>query len=82
MPRITATDQTWSTRAQYLVAAHLVRACQGAIYDLATDEDKEPEARHEAIGILKEILVDWIAARRALREEMTSSRVPATFTAR
>jgi hypothetical protein len=74
------TDHETTTEAQFLVCGYLVRACQQAIYDLALDESRDSEVRHQAIAALREILADWREARKALREEMRSER--RTFTSR
>jgi len=69
-----------AAEAQQMVCGYLVRACQEAIYDLALDDDREPEVRRRAIAALREILGDWREARKALRSELGEKR--ATFTAR
>jgi tRNA(His) 5'-end guanylyltransferase len=68
------------TQAQQVVCGFMVRACQQAIYDLALDEEREPEVRRRAIAALREILADWREARKSIRAELGGRR--ATFTAR
>ena len=69
-----------AVEAQQVVCGYMVRACQQTIYDLALDDEREPEVRRRAIGALREILVDWREARKAIRAELGDRR--ATFTAR
>ena len=69
-----------ATQAQQLVCGYMVRACQQAIYDLALDDDREPEVRLRAIAGLREILADWREARKSIRTELGGRR--ATFTTR
>jgi hypothetical protein len=69
-----------AAEAQHVVCGYLVRACQQAIYDLALDDDREPEVRRRAIAALREILADWREARKSVRAELGGRR--ATFTAR
>ena len=69
-----------ATQAQQVVCGFMVRACQQAIYDLALDDEREPEVRRRAIGALREILADWREARNSIRAELGGRR--ATFTTR
>jgi len=81
MARCLAKEENETSReAQHLVCGYLVRACQQAIYDLALDDDRDPEARRQAIRSLREILGDWREARRAIRAEIVEGRP--TFTSR
>jgi hypothetical protein len=81
MPRCLArTDDRVTTEAQHLVCSHLVRACQQAIYDLALDDEREPEVRRRAIEALREVFTDWREARKAVRAGMGSRGT--TFTVR
>ncbi len=73
-------DGQLAAEAQHMVCGYLVRACQQAIYDLALDDEREPEVRRRAIVALREILGDWREARKAIRAELGGKR--ATFTAR
>jgi hypothetical protein len=57
--------------SQLLVCQHLVRACRHALYDIAIDEDGDVEVRQSAIQTFKEILEDWVEARRAVRSQLT-----------
>ena len=73
-------DELAAAEAQHLVCGYLVRACQQAIYDLALDDEREPEVRRQAITALREILADWREARQSMRAELGGRR--ATFTPR
>lgn len=63
------TESPAQLQAQYLVCQHLVRACRQTMYDLALEDDRDPEVRQEAIRLLKLIHADWIQAQRDLRRE-------------
>jgi hypothetical protein len=68
IPCLTLSDDRSRLAAQQLVCTYLVRACREAMYELALDEQSEPDVRHEAIGVLKVVHQDWVAAQRAINE--------------
>lgn len=68
------TESPARLQAQYLVCQHLVRACRQGMYEIAIEEDGDPEVRQEAIRMLKIIHADWIQARRDLRREVTNKQ--------
>ncbi len=68
------TEKSAQLQAQYLVCQHLVTACRGGMYEIALEEDHEPEVRQEAIRILKIIHADWVQARRDLRREVSDKQ--------
>jgi len=68
------TENPTQLQAQYLVCQHLVRACRQGMYELALEEDRDPEVRQEAIRILKTIHADWIQAQRDLRRVVTAKQ--------
>ena len=68
------TESPAQLQAQYLVCQHLVRACRQGMYEIALEDDGEPEIRQEAIRMLKIIHADWIQARRDLRREVSNKQ--------
>jgi len=66
IPCLTLTEDRNRLAAQQLVCSYLVRACREAMYDLAIDEQSDPDVRHEAIRVLKVIHKDWIEAQKAV----------------
>lgn len=68
------TENAAQLQAQYLVCQHLVAACHHGMYEIALEEDREPEVRREAIRILKVIHADWIQTRRELRRQVSDKQ--------
>lgn len=67
IPCLTVTEQDENAAAaQYLVCSYLVRACRDAMYELALDEQSDPNVRRQAIQTLKIVHQDWVAAQKAL----------------
>jgi len=58
--------------AQYLVCSYLLRACREAMYELALDEQSDPDVRRQAIQTLKVVHQDWVAAQKAVGSRLTS----------
>jgi len=69
-----STESPAQLQAQYLVCQHLVKACRQGMYEIALEDDQEPEIRQEAIRMLKIIHADWIRARRDLRREVSNKQ--------
>ncbi len=67
-------------QAQYLVCGRLVRACREVMYEIALEENGDPQVRHRAIQILKDIHREWVEARRIVRRELAGEQT--TFTHR
>jgi hypothetical protein len=57
-----------------MVCSYLVRACREAMYEMALDEQTDPEIRHQAIATLKVVHRDWLAAQKAVAEVAADAR--------
>ena len=67
IPCLTLTeDDQNAAAAQYLVCSYFMRACREAMYELALDEQSDPNVRQQAIQTLKVVHQDWVAAQKAI----------------
>jgi hypothetical protein len=74
IPCLTLSEDQEAAAAQNLVCSHLVRACRDAMYELALDEQSDPNVRHKAIQTLKVIHKDWIQAQKAVAAQIATLR--------
>jgi hypothetical protein len=70
IPSLTLTDERKELEAQHMVCSYLVRACRQAMYDLALDDQGEPDVRHRAVEVLKVAHLDWLEAQKAIAREL------------
>ena len=74
IPCLTLSEDQDSAAAQHLVCSYLVRACREAMYELALDEQSEPNVRHKAIQTLKVVHKDWVEAQKAVSGQIATLR--------
>jgi hypothetical protein len=75
IPCLTLTEEDENAAAaQYLVCAYLLRACREAMYELALDEQGDPNVRRQAVQTLKVIHQDWVAAQKAIGNRFAGVR--------
>jgi hypothetical protein len=74
IPCLTLTENQNAAAAQQLVCAYLVRACHEAMYELALDEQSDPNVRHTAIQTLKVVHKDWVEAQKAVASQIATLR--------
>ena len=74
IPCLTLTENQDAAAAQHLVCSYLVRACREAMYELALDEQSDPNVRHNAIQTLKVIHKDWVEAQKAIASQIAELR--------
>jgi hypothetical protein len=75
IPCLTLNEDHNAAAAQHLVCSYLVRACREAMYELALDEHRDPNVRHQAIRTLKVIHRDWIDAQKAIAAQLAALKV-------
>jgi hypothetical protein len=81
IPSLTMTDEREELEAQQMVCSYLVRACRQAMYELALDEQGEPNVRHRAVQVLKVVHQDWLEAQKAIARELRGDQSPRLFPA-
>ena len=74
IPCLTLTENQDAPAAQHLVCSYLVRACREAMYELALDEQSDPNVRHTAIQTLKVVHKDWVEAQKAVASQIAALR--------
>ena len=74
IPCLTLTEDQDAAAAQHLVCSYLVRACREAMYELALDEQSDPNVRHKAVQTLKVIHKDWVEAQKAVASQIATLR--------
>ena len=72
IPCLTLSEDQDAAAAQHLVCSYLVRACREAMYELALDEQGEPNVRHKAIQTLKVVHKDWVEAQKAVASQIAT----------
>lgn len=72
IPCLTLSEDQDAAAAQHLVCSYLVRACRDAMYELALDEQSDPNVRHQAIQTLKVVHQDWVQAQKAIASQIAT----------
>jgi hypothetical protein len=77
IPCLTLTDEREDLKAQQMVCSYLVRACRQAMYELALEDQSDPDVRHRAVQVLTVVHQDWLEAQKAVARELrTNSNSP------